>query len=164
MARIIGEGAQRWESMIVSKPDVALITPSFEGGGVERVMLNLANGLAARGISVDLVAISAHGPFREQVAESVQIVDLAAPRMVKAILPLARYLRRERPAAVLAALDYINVATVWANVLAGSPARVVVSTHKFFSISTKSSPREQITCVSHFTVLFCSSCFTLIYD
>jgi glycosyltransferase involved in cell wall biosynthesis len=119
---------------------VALITPSFEGGGVERVMLNLANGLAARGIPVDLVAISAHGPYREQVANAVQIVDLAAPRMVKAILPLARYLRRARPAAVLAALDYINVATICANVLAGSRARLVVSTHKYFSLATESSP------------------------
>lgn len=126
--------------MSVSRSNVALITPSFEGGGVERVMLNLANGLAARDIPVDLVAISAHGPYRDQVAKGVQVVDLAAPRMVKAILPLARYLRRARPAAVLAALDYINVATICANVLAGSRARVVVSTHKYFSLATESSP------------------------
>jgi glycosyltransferase involved in cell wall biosynthesis len=117
----------------------ALVTPSFEGGGVERVMLNLANGLAAQGVPVDLVAISAHGPYRSQTVAGVRVVNLAASRMVWAIPALVRYLRRAQPAAVLTALDYINVATILANHLAGTPAQVYVSTHKHFSTATRAS-------------------------
>lgn len=119
---------------------IGLITPSFRGGGVERVMINLANGLSGAGARVDLVAISAQGPFRDQVDEGIRVVDLGSPRMLRSIPALVTYLRRERPEAVLSALEYVNVATVWANSMAGSPSRVVVSTHKFFSAATRRSP------------------------
>jgi len=118
---------------------LSLVTPSFQGGGVERVMLNLANGLAAEGVRVDLVAISGHGPYVDQAGEGVRVVDLAAPRLVRALPALVRYLLKERPEAVLAALDYLNVGTLLANRLAGSPARVVVTTHKYFSLATRRS-------------------------
>lgn len=121
------------------KKRVALITPSFEGGGAERVMVNLANGLAAIGVQVDLVALLAAGPYRDQVSSQVRIVDLRARRMIAAMPALVRYLRSERPEAILSALDYINVATICANFLTGSLARVVVTTHKYFSVATQRS-------------------------
>ena len=42
---------------------VALYMQSFAGGGAERVMINLASGLAARGLRVDLLVVRAEGPY-----------------------------------------------------------------------------------------------------
>ena len=46
---------------------IALFLPSLEGGGAERVTVNLARGFASRGHQVDLVLASRTGPFLDAV-------------------------------------------------------------------------------------------------
>jgi glycosyltransferase involved in cell wall biosynthesis len=52
--------------------------PSLAGGGVERVMLNLAGAFAERELRVDLVLCRAEGPMRDQVPAPVHLVELPA--------------------------------------------------------------------------------------
>jgi glycosyltransferase involved in cell wall biosynthesis len=106
---------------------VSIFLPSLNGGGAERVMVTLANGFAARGYAVDLVLATAQGPYLKDVRPEVRVVDLRAGRVIKALLPLARYLRRERPAAMLSAMSHANVVAVLAHRLSGSRCRLMVS-------------------------------------
>lgn len=106
---------------------VALFLPSLDGGGAERVAVTLVNGMAQRGVAVDLVLASAVGPYLPDVAPQVRIVDLRAGRVSKALWPLSRYLRREHPAATLSFMNHANVVAVLAHRLAGQPGRLVVS-------------------------------------
>ena len=46
---------------------LALFVPSLEGGGAERVMVNLAAGFAGRGFATDLVLARATGPYLTHV-------------------------------------------------------------------------------------------------
>jgi glycosyltransferase involved in cell wall biosynthesis len=108
-------------------PDVALFLPSLAGGGAERVFVDLANEFSARGLHVDLVLASAEGPYLENVSSAVRVFDLKASRILRALPPLVRYLRAERPAAMLSALDHANVAAVLARRLAGGATRCVIS-------------------------------------
>jgi glycosyltransferase involved in cell wall biosynthesis len=57
---------------------IALFMPSLGGGGVERVMLNLAGALAARGHWIDLVLRRVEGPSRDRVPAEVNVVALKA--------------------------------------------------------------------------------------
>ena len=84
---------------------IAIFLPTLNGGGAERVMVTLANALAARGYAVDLVLASAKGPYLQDVTANVRVVDLKAGRVIKALLPLVRYLRQERPTAMLSPPD-----------------------------------------------------------
>jgi len=118
------------------KEQIALFLPSLRGGGAERVMVNLARGLSERGLVVDLVLAKAEGPYLSQVPPGVRVVDLGAPRVLASLPGLVRYLRQERPKALLSALDHANVVALWARKLAGVPARVVVSVHNTLSRST----------------------------
>lgn len=97
---------------------VALFVPELFGGGAERVMVNIANGLGERGWPVDLILAAARGPYLELVSPKVRIVDLDTGGVARAVPKLARYLRAERPAALLATLSYANVAAVVARLLA----------------------------------------------
>ncbi|WP_040717319.1 glycosyltransferase [Caenibius tardaugens] len=114
-------------------PDIApmchicIFIPSLRGGGAERVMVMLANGFAERGHRVDLVLTSAEGPYLSEVAKRVRIVDLGKRRVLASLLPLARYLRRERPDAMLSALNYANIIAILARKLARTHPRLVVS-------------------------------------
>lgn len=108
---------------------LALYVPSLRGGGAERVMVNLANGLAARGHRVDLVLTKAEGPFLDEVAEGVRLVDLNKGRVLASLLPLVGYLRRERPDAMLSALNHANIVAILACKAARAETRLVVSEH-----------------------------------
>lgn len=111
----------------MSEVHIAIFLPSLNGGGAERVMVSLANAFAGRGYSVDLVLAAAEGPYVGDVAPTVRIVDLKAGRVLKALLPLARYMRRERPASMLVAMTHTNVIALAAKILARAPVRLVVS-------------------------------------
>lgn len=113
--------------------------PSLSGGGAERAMLNLANGLVECGYSVDLVLAYAEGPYLSDVHESIRLIDLNASRVLSSLPGLTSYLRREQPQALLSALDYANVVAIWATRLAGSPSRLAVNEQNTISISTRNS-------------------------
>jgi glycosyltransferase involved in cell wall biosynthesis len=114
---------------------IALVTSAMEGGGAQRAFAKLASGIAATGRDVDLVLGRARGPYLQEVAPSVRVVDLDVRRFAHALLPLARYLRRTRPAAVYSALDYVNVVTVAARALARVDVRLVVSERNALSVA-----------------------------
>ena len=113
---------------------VGIFLPSLNGGGAERVMVTLANAIAARGFSVDLVLASATGPYLKDVSPAVRLVDLKAGRVIKALLPLARYLHRERPVALLSAMGHANVVALLVRKLARASVRVVVSERNTISV------------------------------
>lgn len=111
----------------MTKPKIAIFLQNLSGGGAERMMLNLAGGIADTGASVDLVLARATGSFLPTVPDNVRMVDLGGRRTLRSVPALARYLRRERPTALLAALIHVNVAAILATFLAGRCSRVVVS-------------------------------------
>ena len=99
---------------------------SFSGeGGVERMVLNLVEGLAAQGHPVDLLAIRADSAHLGQLPDGVRLVDLGVRHSLPAVPAIARYLRQSRPAALLAAKDRAIRAAVLARALSGVRVRLV---------------------------------------
>jgi glycosyltransferase involved in cell wall biosynthesis len=120
---------------------IALFLPFLGGRGAQRVLLNLANGFAAAGRPVDLVLAEAKGEFLDRVSPSVRLVDLKSPRGVLRSLPAyRRYLRRERPAVLLTAMDYINVLSVLTRAMSSRRTKLFVSCHNSMIASTRNSP------------------------
>ena len=108
---------------------IALYMEAFTGGGAERVMVNLARGLAARGHRVDMIVVRAEGPYLSLLPPGVRLIDLRCGRSLASLPGLIRYLRRERPVALLSAIEHSNLIALWAGVLARYRGRVVVSVH-----------------------------------
>ncbi|MEZ5904903.1 MAG: glycosyltransferase [Geminicoccaceae bacterium] len=110
--------AARPSAMLSPRP-IAIFLPALFSGGAERVLLNLAGELVQRGHRVDLVLAQAIGPYLDRVPAGVRVVDLGCRRVATALLPFARYLRRNRPIAVHAAIDHTNVVALLARAIAG---------------------------------------------
>lgn len=106
---------------------VAVYLPSVAGGGAERAMVTLANGFSARGLKVDMVLSSAVGAYLSEIAKDVRVVDLRARRVATSLPALAWYLRKEKPNALLSALNYANVVAVVAREMASQSTRLIVS-------------------------------------
>ncbi len=120
-------------------PDIAIFLTYLEGGGVERVLVNLIRGFVQQGLSIDLVLVKAKGPFLSLIPPEVRIIDLGVNRLVLSIPGLVKYLRENKPKALLSAMQDINLVALWARRLAGVSTRVVVSVHNTISQESQNS-------------------------
>ncbi len=125
---------------------VAIFLPALEGGGAERSMLNLAQGMVTRGYAVDLVVAQAEGAYLNQIPAGVQLVDLGNGRLVKGkrtlqrLPALVRYLRRQQPDAMIAAMSHTNLVAIWARLLAGGKTRLAVNEQVVISSDAPNAP------------------------
>jgi glycosyltransferase involved in cell wall biosynthesis len=107
-------------------PKIAIFA-SFSGkGGVERMIVNLSEGLVALDCQVHLVIVKAQSKHLDLLPSTVNVVKLSASHTMSSLPALVTYLRRERPVALLAAKDRANQVAVLAKHLPGVSTRVVV--------------------------------------
>ncbi|SFM88750.1 Glycosyltransferase involved in cell wall bisynthesis [Nitrosomonas communis] len=154
----------QWIDTVAALPirSLALIVRALEGGGMQRIVLQLAEAFAKSGIQVEVV--TGHGagetckllsgvrirclPRSNALISSLALLQ-ARPHDVLRLLPLLtplkpdmfwrlpaliEYMRTERPDAVLAAGTQSNLAAIMARAAAGLLARLVVSEHNTLSI------------------------------
>ena len=81
---------------------VSIYLPTLEGGGAERAMVDLANGLRSAGIKTDLAVKRGDGPWRQMLADDVRLTCLKSRFTLTEFLHLLRYLHRARPDVVIA--------------------------------------------------------------
>jgi glycosyltransferase involved in cell wall biosynthesis len=120
-------------------PKLAIFITYLDGGGVERVLINLARGFVEQGLSIDFVLVKAEGSFVPLIPPEVRVVNLGAKRLLFSIPPLVRYLQQNKPTALLCAMEDINVVALWSRRLAGVSTRVVVSVHNTLSEESRNS-------------------------
>lgn len=124
--------------MTSSRPaPIAFFYPSMRGGGAERVLVNLVEGLVAKGIPVDVVLAAAEGPLLSELSPAARVVVLGSRRVLPCVLPLAKYLKRERPRVLLSSMSHANVVAIWARALSGVSTPVIVTVHNTLSVTSR---------------------------
>jgi glycosyltransferase involved in cell wall biosynthesis len=126
----------------MQQPKRLAVLLSFSGsGGVERMVLNLLPEFLRAGVAVDLLAIL-RKPAPELVrmeGSGLRLFDLGVSHTALAVPELARYLKTERPAALLAAKDRAIRAAILAKRMAHVETRLVgrLGTHLSASLAHK---------------------------
>jgi len=106
---------------------LAFFIPGLNGGGAQRVFVTLVNTLVSMtDHPIHLVTSRQGGSFERLVDERVVRIVLGPQRVSRSILPLARYIRTQRPVAMVSTLDYCNVVFLIATMFAGVRLRKVV--------------------------------------
>jgi len=117
---------------------IALLVADLDGRGVQRLVVNLTIEFDRQRLEVDLVLFRSVGEFLGEIPDTVRIVDLGASRAIKALPALVRYLRRERPRAMISFEEHANVIALVARRLVGHPGRIIVTSH----VSPKLGPPD----------------------
>ena len=96
------------------QPRIAILVHSLNTGGSQKRVVSLANGFAARGNGVDLVAVSGEGEAGRLVAPEVRKVVLGTgplplPRSLDGAGALTAYLEREKPDVLMAGANFSHV-------------------------------------------------------
>ncbi|WP_353214879.1 glycosyltransferase [Salinisphaera hydrothermalis] len=150
------------QSNIKARPHLALLLDNLTTGGVQRVILSLAEKLANMGYRIDLLVCDTPVATDMAVPANIAVIELTKSRKIArmgqiacgqgwqtsryTLLPvpalrralrflgsLERYLRQARPAALLSPKPALNVLAILARERADWPGRVVVSEHTQFT-------------------------------
>lgn len=92
-----------------SKMKLCIASPSFNGGGAEKVAINLANEYTKQGLDVTLLVMQDKGPYKNQLNPNVKLHVVGLDRGYKIIRYLIRYFRQERFTHVLSVLRGTNI-------------------------------------------------------
>jgi len=119
----------------MSKLAVFLATSGHSG--VDRIMGLLLPHIAARGIKVDLLHVNGKGPHLPHGIKNLRIVELGSSHSITSLAPVVRYLKREKPDALLSDKDRVNQVALLARRLAGTNTRVVVRSGTTITLTLK---------------------------
>ena len=108
---------------------IAFFIPSFNGGGAQKVIVNLANAMCKKNYQVDLLVVNNTGPFKTNVNSKISIVDLSAKRLITSLIPLIKYLNSEKPSILITAMTHVNLVAIIAKMLYRSNCKIIVTEH-----------------------------------
>ena len=139
LGECLGRDLSHWLSrtekdrMTLARNRISILLPDLRGGGAERIRIVLAHEFARAGHEVEFVLMRAEGELLEEARAVFSVIDLNAPRARQLPITLAKYLRAQRPDALLAAMWPLTVIAPIAARLSGDRCSVLVSEHGILS-------------------------------
>lgn len=122
---------------------IALFTSSFSTNGVSINRITLAEEFLRMGYNVDFVVSHNTGASKLYVPKECNIVELGSTRPRGMILMLGKYLRRERPEAMIAASWPNTVSAIIAKTIYMRSLRLIVSEHSHFKDAPEMSKKDK---------------------
>lgn len=105
---------------------IALFAATSGHSGVETVIKNLVTGFCDLGYQVDLLTIRKHGPYLTNPPKDCSVIQFNTSHVYSSLPALVRYLRKQRPAALLTDKEKVNLTAIWARALARTDTRLAV--------------------------------------
>ena len=110
--------------------------PSFEVGGVEKVMIVLANRL--KSLQYEIVVIAKdRGVLRKLLYANVEVVDLGNRRIRSSLFFLKRILQEYEVDCLISGPDFPNFISIIANIFSRKKVKLIITQHCYFNIETK---------------------------
>ena len=72
---------------------IAIFLSDLQGGGAQRVMLDLASNFVAHGFDVDLILAKTEGDLVDQIPMDVNLVELNVSRMSSSLFGLIEHFK-----------------------------------------------------------------------
>ncbi|NNE35309.1 MAG: glycosyltransferase [Rhodothermales bacterium] len=116
---------------------ITLFIYSLGYGGIQRIVVRMANEFVKRGYAVNLVLAKRTGALISDVDASVNVINLNASSVLYSIAGLFRHIRNNRPHVLFSAETPINIVAIWAKLLFGSKIRLVISVRSNISEYSK---------------------------
>lgn len=102
------------------------LLPNLNGGGAERVVIQIANSFSNLGFPVDLVLLQKKGVLLSEVSSPVNIVDLDCSNMYLGLPKMVFYLKKVKPDVLFATLEFTSLISLLAQKISRVKTRVVI--------------------------------------
>lgn len=116
-----------------SKLLISILLPDLNGGGAERVMIDLARAIVAHGYKVEFVLMRIKGEFLHETQAEFSIVDLGTQRVRGVAFALSKYLSKRKPCALIANMWPLTSTAVLGRILSGHKCKLMLVEHSILS-------------------------------
>ena len=106
---------------------IAFFLPSLAGGGAEKMIINLLQGLKGYPCELELIVASAEGVWFSVLPEDIHCVDLKTGRVIRTIPALTKYLKESRPDILFSGIDHANIVAIIAGKLSKTGVKNIIS-------------------------------------
>ena len=76
---------------------IAFFLPNLDGGGAEKVIIDIANSLHKKGYRIELLLSKKSGIYLGRVNKNIPIVDLKSKKVIFSIFKLLKYIKHNKP-------------------------------------------------------------------
>jgi len=123
---------------------VAIFTHGIEGGTFTNIGTALTRGFKELGVSCcDLVVLNATNEEKAKYPD-VNVVSLNVTRASFSLLPLVRYIRKEKPDVIFPMPWYFNVIAIWARNLSLTNTKIIVGEQNIISLEAGIEHRDKL--------------------
>lgn len=114
---------------------IMAILPSINGGGAERVIVNLLNNLDKDIFDCVLVTCCHGENYKSQLNSNITLIQLNKSNSYKAIFMIINCIKRFNPDVILSAMTHINCITVIACKISGYKGKIIISEHNTYTLN-----------------------------
>lgn len=124
---------------------ISLYLHDLEGGGAERSMVMIANGLFKYGYSVEVILNQLAGVYFDELNSSIKVISLDSSKRISHILKLRKHLKKERPRVLISTNVAPNYWAIIANLTSGRHSKHILREANTPHIEFKeSNPRRKL--------------------
>lgn len=128
--------------MNTHSPKIAIFMRDLDAGGIQKVVINLINDMAKRGLFPHLILSSNKNYFLNQVSNDIRIFNLNASSVLFSTLLLVKYLKKERPNILISHGHSNNIASVIAKIMSNIPVKLFLVEHTILSLEKLSLSKK----------------------
>lgn len=115
---------------------IVFLLPDLNGGGAQKMIINLANWLAQKEIPICLWLFRKQGSYEHLIDSSIHVVNFNVRRSALGICPLIKQINKSKPVIIMSALNYVNVLLMVARIFSfNSETKYIISERNHVSNS-----------------------------
>lgn len=111
---------------------IIVFTPSLNIGGIERILLTYAKGLAQKSYEIIYLTLSNQGDFEVKSFDNLTFENLGVSRLRQSLFALVNFFRTNKPDIILCAND-ATMMVYAAKILSGSSIKIITSQHNYYA-------------------------------
>ena len=116
--------------MEINRPKIlAFFTPFLNGGGAEKVLINLLDEFQKKGINTDLCLVNKTGELVSEIPKNTNVVNFNKSRTILSIYQLIKYLKSEVPHTLLTIGDEANLIALLSKILFKFRTKIIITSH-----------------------------------
>lgn len=114
---------------------VIFFLPTLNGGGAERVTVNLINKLSSNfdNLDIHLLLLRKEGVFLSDLNAEINVTDLNSKRTIYSFFKIIKFIKKEKPDYFVSSLNYLNVVSLIIKRITNTHTKFFVTEHSTIS-------------------------------
>jgi glycosyltransferase involved in cell wall biosynthesis/GT2 family glycosyltransferase len=119
------------------KIKITFFIENLDGGGAERVTVNLLKNLNKNIYETSLILLEKRGFFLKDVPEYVKIGSIGSKSLLKNLFFLINYFKQQKPDIFISESPILNILSIFAKIISREKHKVIIIEHNVFSLSAE---------------------------